>query len=229
MPQISPPSPQVQCGEALAEYEEARHLYEARKRKKCGSDAATDGNSCPGFGRVCLCPTCRESYHPPPNGGGHSPLDLRQTLCQVVNPGDCGFRGKLACGGFVMKLMDSASGCAAIRHCCSNVVTVSISTMEFTAIVCLGDVVTVHATPTFASSRSMEIAATASVTSSTRKDVIVARGFFTFVTIDRGGKVGLIPPLIFHGEADFCPAFAGQIRYEESKKARLALKKKGGN
>merc|ERR1711865_1348264 len=101
-----------------------------------------------------------------------TPAESQQQLCQMVLPGDCSptSRSQIAFGGFVMKLMDNAAGCCAYRHCRTNVVTVSISAMDLTNFIRLGDVVTIDAKLLFCSSKSMEISITATSASITRID-----------------------------------------------------------
>ena len=142
----------------------------------------------------------------------------------MVLPGDCG-TSKIAFGGFVMKLMDTAAGCRAYRHAKTNVVTVSISAMDFCSMVYLGDIVTIDAKMTFCSSKSMEIKVTASVTSMTREDHLVAKGIFSFVSLDSNNKVLPVPSLKYETEEEYVEAFKSQLRYEATKKERLAAKK----
>eukprot|EP00339_Tiarina_fusa_P007319 CAMPEP_0117060804 /NCGR_PEP_ID=MMETSP0472-20121206/42292_1 /TAXON_ID=693140 ORGANISM="Tiarina fusus, Strain LIS" /NCGR_SAMPLE_ID=MMETSP0472 /ASSEMBLY_ACC=CAM_ASM_000603 /LENGTH=84 /DNA_ID=CAMNT_0004779155 /DNA_START=89 /DNA_END=340 /DNA_ORIENTATION=+ len=84
-----------------------------------------------------------------------------------------------------MKLMDNAAGCCAFRHCRTNIVTVSISKMDFTGFVKLGDIVTIRAKMIFCSAKSMEILVTASLSSAAKADdgeTQVCQGTFAFVS-----------------------------------------------
>ena len=154
---------------------------------------------------------------------GRSPSESEQVLCQMVLPGDCG-KDKVAFGGFVMKLMDNSAGCSAWRHCRTNVVTVAISDMDFTSWVRLGDLCTIRSKVVFVSSKSIEVevvASTASaILSNESSDTIVAKGLFTFVSLDSDGKVLPIPKLRLDTDEDFRKAFAGNKRYLAAKKAR---------
>ena len=121
-----------------------------------------------------------------------------------------------------MKLMDNAAGCSAWRHCRTNVVTVAISDMDFVSWIRLGDLCTIRSKVVFASSKSLEIEVVASVASAilNREDVIVARGLFTFVSLDKDGKVQTVPGLKLETDEDMRNAFLGKQRYEAAKKAR---------
>jgi len=78
-------------------------------------------------------------------------------LAQVMLPSDCVNHTGLVGGGVVMKLMDNACGVVAVRHCGTNVVTVSVDSVNFKSPVLLGDVLRVRARPTFTSQHSLEI------------------------------------------------------------------------
>lgn len=121
-----------------------------------------------------------------------------------------------------MKLMDTAAGCCAFRHARTNIVTVSISAMDFVDVVHLGDIVTIEATMRFCSAKSMEIMVVARVTSMTQKDVTVAQGTFTFVALNDKHKVIPVPALLPSTEQEFNDAFCSQVKYEAAKQARIA-------
>ena len=199
--------------DALKKFEKAKAKYDMRKNSSKameGSEDACSGEDFESFKNKYV-----ESLE------GHTPTESEQTLCQMVLPGDCG-KGKIAYGGFVMKLMDNAAGCSAWRHCRTNIVTVAISDMDFVSWVTLGDICTIKSKVVFSSSKSLEIevvASVASVASETEK--VVARGLFTFVSI-ADGKVLSVPKLKLESDEDFEKAYAGMLRYETAKKARQA-------
>lgn len=213
VPQIAPPKDDDT--KALAEYNKAKSLYDARKN-------LTQDHSCMGPGDGCFCPNCRGSFKPSSNA--KTPAESKQILSQMVLPGDCG-TSKIAFGGFVMKLMDTAAGCCAYKHARTNVVTVSLSAMDFVSMICLGDIVSIHAKISFCSAKSMEITVSAYVTSMTREEHLVAKGTFSFVSLDEKNKVQLVPGLKYETEEEFDLAFSSQVRYENAKKERLAMKK----
>mmetsp|Transcript_30711 Transcript_30711/g.74152 ORF Transcript_30711/g.74152 Transcript_30711/m.74152 type:complete len:360 (-) Transcript_30711:60-1139(-) len=220
-----PPVPMPEEEGSIQKYEKAKAKYEERKSSKqigVGDGAAGEEVGANEDGSAF--DTFKSQYTAPSEG--RSPSESEQVLCQMVLPGDCG-PGKVAIGGFVMKLMDNAAGCSAWRYCQTNVVTVAISDMDFSSWVRLGDLCTIRSKVVFASSRSLEIEVVASVRSvaSNGEDTIVARGVFTFVSIGSDGRVRAVPKLKLENEEDMRHAFLGLQRYEAAKRARL----KGGN
>jgi len=207
---------------AIKKYEKAKAKYKKRKeaqnKVEDGTVGELDGKKTDGE-----FDTFKSQYVVPLEG--RSPTESEQVLCQIVHPGDCG-KGKVAFGGFVMKLMDNAAGCSAWRHCRTNVVTVAISDMDFVSWVKLGDLCTIRSKVVYASSKSLEIEVVASVASVTSGDlnggdITVARGLFTFVSIGTNGKVREVPKLILESEEDKNHAFIGLQRYEDAKRARM--------
>lgn len=195
----------------------------------------------------CFCPICRVLYdfydkvkviEGEEDGGGGTPstpstTSSKQTLCRMILPSDCESRSKLAFGGAVMKEMDNAAGCAAYRHCCTtknNVVTVSITDLDFTGFVKLGDVVTVNAELVFCSNKSMDVLVTASTYNSDNTfiddgddddNIVVAKGIFTFVSLDHQTYRPLpVPMLRYESESELRRAYERQVRYETSKRQR---------
>jgi acyl-coenzyme A thioesterase 7 len=215
VPQVLPPA--ADDTRALADYRMAQKMYNSRKHT-----SNEDSTTCLEM-EGCLCPKCRKDYQAPTSDHAKSPAESEQVLSQMVLPGDCG-QSKIAFGGFVMKLMDTAAGCTAFRHARSNVVTVSISPMDFVSTIHLGDIVTIRARMAFGSAKSMEILVSAHVTSLTRQDHLVATGTFSFVALDEKHKVKGVPALKYTSEEEFSRAFESQTRYMTAKKERLAKK-----
>ena len=98
--------------------------------------------------------------------------------------------------------------------------------MDFVSFVRLGDLCTIKSRVVFVSSKSLEIEVIASVasalgTNNGDEDTIVARGLFTFVSLNSDGKVQVVPQLKLENEQDKRNFYMGQKRYEAAKKARL--------
>jgi len=188
-------------------YEEARAMYLARK----SADEA---------------PAVVDTRLPPPAAGARKACDSYAELSQVLLPSDCTPQSKVILGGVLLKIMDSAAGVVAYKHCRTNVVTAAIDSIDLEAPICLGDIAHVRAKATFASSRSLEIEVTALAESPDLSEPRVAAvGLFTFVSLDPTGRPQPIPPL----QAD--PADArlwgeAKARYEARKRAREAAKAK---
>ena len=213
-PQLSVPTDDTSL---LNEYNQAKRSYQARKQaEKYAEEECTAASSeCPGLKEF------QTSYHNVEDA--RTPAESKQELCQIVLLGDCSSCG-IAFGGFVMKLMDNAAGCSAFRHCRTNVATVAISAMDFVSWIRLGDVCSIRSKVVFASTKTLEIevvASVASVHTIGKEDTLVAKGLFTFVSLDKDGKAIPVPPLKLETEEDFEKAFLGQQRYEAAKKARV--------
>lgn len=125
--------------------------------------------------------------------------DAQTALQQLMLPSDC-FSTGMVQAGTIMKLMDTASGITACRHCHTNVVTASLEAIDFYAPIFNGDVVTLEAKPIFSSSRSLVIAVEVWAENLiTSKRVLANTGIFTFVSLDKRGKVIPIKPLVLVG------------------------------
>jgi uncharacterized protein (TIGR00369 family) len=82
--------------------------------------------------------------------------DSRVVLAQHMGISDSNLAGAVH-GGVIMKLVDTAGGIAAIRHCGGPVVTAAIDEMSFIEPVNLGDLVTVTASVNGVGNTSMEV------------------------------------------------------------------------
>lgn len=232
VPLLSPPSTE-EGNSALDEYNYGKSLYEARKKASSNDlsdqhNNQTDSNEesyCLQQKEGCLCPKCRTNYvyandDDDDDSTKKTPSASHQQLSQMVLPGDCG-TSNVAFGGFVMKLMDNAAGCCAFKHTHTNVVTVSMSAVNLLGIVYLGDIVTVDATMTFCSAKSMEISIVVSRTSMQKPDTeVVATGMLTFVSLDGNGKVLPVPTLVFENQEQLERGFEGQRKYVQARKGR---------
>lgn len=161
-----------------------------------------------------------------------SPDDSAVELVQVMLPSDCTTQSGLVGGGVVMKLMDNASGVAAVRHCGTNVVTIAVDGVNFEASV----VLKVKARPTFSSSKSIEmevsVVAERFLPSNgdgalTRHEIVTTqRAYFTFVSLpshdDHQAPVASLPmrPLRLRSDRDRAIYAAGKRRYEQRKLER---------
>ena len=164
----------------------------------------------------------------------YAPDQSAVELAQVMLPTDCVTGGGLVRGGVVMKLMDNACGVAAVRHCGTNVVTVSVDALDLVAPVLLGDVLRIRAKPIFTSGKSIEIQTQVvaerfllSPTSGKyeRKEIVAAQqAFFTFVSLGSNGKAQPMRPLASQSYEDRRLFEQGRQRYEQRKALRASSK-----
>jgi acyl-coenzyme A thioesterase 7 len=128
-----------------------------------------------------------------------------------------------------MKEMDNCAGASAFRHARTNVVTVAISELEFLQWIRLGSICNIRSRVIFSSQKAMEVEVIATVTTMHNIDEdddesknVVAKGIFTFVSLNDQHKPIPVPPLKLETAEDIESAFQGQQRYEAQKKARLS-------
>ena len=151
-------------------------------------------------------------------------------------PADCVTGAGLVGGGVVMKLMDNASGVAAVRHCGTNCVTVSVDAMDLVTPVLLGDVLRIRAKPIFTSAKSIEIEVkvvaerfSLSLESGKyeRQEIVAAKqAYFTFVSLGSNGQVLPMRPLATQTDEDKRLFEQGKQRYEQRKALRAGAASK---
>jgi len=77
-------------------------------------------------------------------------------MAQVMFPPDANQAGNVH-GGSIMKLIDTAAGIVATRHCRTNVVTASMDRLDFYEPVFIGELVFLHAATNYVGGTSMEV------------------------------------------------------------------------
>jgi uncharacterized protein (TIGR00369 family) len=129
-------------------------------------------------------------------------LESAIIIAQLMNPEDANPAGNVH-GGVIMKLIDNAAGCAAVRHSRSNVVTASIDRLDFYNPVFVGDLVTLKASLNFVGKTSMELGvrveAETLITGYRRH---TASAYLTFVALDSNGRPLLISPLVLETDEE---------------------------
>ena len=124
-------------------------------------------------------------------------------------------------GGEIMKLVDTAGGLAAAKHCRGPVVTVAMDEMSFIEPVYVGDVVTVRAMVNDTGRTSLEVGVRVEAEDvQTGRRVHTSSAYLVFVALDDSGAPRPVPPVIAETEEE-------QRRQQEAKlrrKARLARK-----
>ena len=121
--------------------------------------------------------------------------ESRITMAQVVLPFHANAAGNMH-GGELMKLMDTAAGVVAQRHCLCNVVTVSVDRLVFKEPILVGDLVICDAELIYTGRTSMEIFVTVSVENLRLGQTKPAlEGYFIMIALDRNGRPTPVPPL----------------------------------
>jgi uncharacterized protein (TIGR00369 family) len=124
-------------------------------------------------------------------------------------------------GGVIMKLVDSAAGIAAAKHCGGRVVTVSMDEMSFIEPVFLGEILTLQAQVNDVGRSSIEVGVRVEAENiRTGERRHVSSAYLVFVSLDREGKPLEVPRLVPETEEE-------RRRMEEAKirrQHRLARK-----
>ncbi len=123
------------------------------------------------------------------------PSESFTLMTEMVLPNDTNTLGNLM-GGRLLHWMDIAAAIAAGRHCNRVVVTASVDTVDFTAAIKLGEVVSIEARVTRAFRTSVEV----------RLDVFSENmmegkrrrcnsAYYTFVAVDQNGRPIPVDPI----------------------------------
>jgi acyl-CoA hydrolase len=123
------------------------------------------------------------------------PSDSSVILSQAMAITDANLAGNVH-GGVIMKLVDTAAGLAAVKHCRSRVVTVAMDEMVFIEPVYRSDVVSLRAQVNDVGRTSMEVGVRVeaeNTLSGQRRHVSTA--YLAFVALDAQGKPKGVPPL----------------------------------
>jgi acyl-CoA hydrolase len=124
-------------------------------------------------------------------------------------------------GGEVMKMVDTAGGLAAMKHCGGPVVTVSMDEMSFMEPVLVGDVVTVKARVNDTGRTSLEVGVRVEAENvRTGSTVHTSSAYLVYVALDEDGVPRPVPPIVPESDRDRQRQREAKVRRE----ARLARK-----
>jgi len=142
-------------------------------------------------------------------------------MSQLMLPPDANPWGNVH-GGTIMKLVDSAAGVVATRHCRSRVVTARIDEMSFLEPVFIGNVVTLKASVNDTGRTSLEVGVRAEA-----EDLLSGRtwhvgsAYLVFVSLDDEGHPEAVPPLVAETPEE-------QRRQREARERRARRNRNGG-
>jgi acyl-CoA hydrolase len=118
------------------------------------------------------------------------------TLIRQMDLTDANLLGNVH-GGEVMKMVDTAGGLAAMKHCGGPVVTVSMDEMTFIEPVFVGDVVTVRAMVNDTGRTSLEVGVRVEAENyRTGRSVHTSSAYLVYVALDGDGRPRPVPPSI---------------------------------
>lgn len=164
-----------------------------------------------------------EQTVPGPDGWDLSPKPgsaSSVTLIRQMDMTDANLLGNVH-GGEIMKLVDTAGGLAAMKHCGGPVVTVAMDEMSFIEPVFVGDVVTVRAMVNDVGRTSLEVGVRVEAENVvTGRRVHTSSAYLVYVGLDADARPRPVPPLIAEDEEQRQRQREAKLRRE----ARLARK-----
>lgn len=153
------------------------------------------------------------------------PSESQVTMSIQMNPGDANPTGNVH-GGTIMKLVDTAAGVCAMRHCRTRVVTVTVDSMTFLHPVFVGNVVTVHASVNDVGTTSMEVGVRVEAENIRTGEVRhTSSAYLVFVALDDEGNPTQVPPLLVKTETEKRRQEHAKIRRETRKTRQEAIKR----
>ena len=124
-------------------------------------------------------------------------------------------------GGEIMKMVDTAGGLSAIKHCRGPVVTVAMDEMSFIEPVVVGDVVTVRAMVNDSGRTSLEVGVRVEAENIvTGRCLHTSSAYLVYVALDPEGNPRPVPPVVAEDEEQRQRQREAKLRRE----ARLARK-----
>ena len=127
---------------------------------------------------------------------GKRVADTAVTMSQLMLPSDANPSGNVH-GGSILKLVDSAAGVVAMRHCRCRVVTARLDEMSFLRPVFIGNLVTLKASVNDTGRTSLEVGVRVEAEDLTTGETWhVGSAYLVFVALDAGGRPAAVPPLV---------------------------------
>ncbi|MDQ4005635.1 MAG: acyl-CoA thioesterase [Actinomycetota bacterium] len=120
--------------------------------------------------------------------------DSQVVLSRQMEIPDANLAGNVH-GGTIMKMVDTAAGLAAAKHCGGLAVTAAMDEMSFLEPIYVGDVVTVKSMVNEAFGTSMDVGVRVEAeTYSTGRHVHTSSAYLVFVALDQHGRPRPVPP-----------------------------------
>jgi acyl-CoA hydrolase len=146
--------------------------------------------------------------------------DSQVELVQLMTLVDANNVGNVH-GGTIMKLVDTAAGLAAARHCGGLAVTAALDEMVFLEPVYVNDLVTVKAMVNDAGRTSIEVGARVEAESvAGHRKVHTSSAYLVYVALDEHGKPRPVPPVVANSPEEKQRQREAKLRRE----ARLSRK-----
>jgi acyl-CoA hydrolase len=152
--------------------------------------------------------------------------ESRVEMAQVMLPVDANLAGNVH-GGSIMKLIDTAAGIVAIRHCRANVVTASMDRLDFHEPVFIGELVILRASINYVGETSMEIGVRVEAENLMTGEVRHTNSaYLTMVALDENRKPMRVPRIVPETGDERRRFEEGKMRAERRKDLRKQKRKR---
>jgi acyl-CoA hydrolase len=152
--------------------------------------------------------------------------ESRVEMAQAMFPVDANQAGNVH-GGTIMKLIDTAAGIAAHRHCRTNVVTASMDRLDFHAPVFVGELVVLRAAINYVGTTSMEVGVRVEAENLMTGEMRHTNSaYLTMVSLDENRKPKPVPPIVPESDDEKRRFEEGSIRAQQRKALRQKKNKK---
>ena len=146
--------------------------------------------------------------------------DSRLEMAQAMFPSDANRAGNVH-GGSIMKLIDTAAGIAAMRHCRTNVVTASMDRLDFYEPVFVGELVILRAAINYVGSTSMEVGVRVEAEDLMTGDVRHTNSaYLTLVSLGENRRPTAVPKIVPQTDDEKRRFEEGKIRAQRRKELR---------
>ena len=141
-------------------------------------------------------------------------------MAQVMFPMDANPAGNVF-GGTIMKLIDTAAGIVASRHCRTNVVTASMDRLDFHQPVFMGELVVLRASINYAGNTSMEVGVRVEAEELMTGEIRHTNSaYVTMVSLDENRKPTPIPKIMPETQDERRRFEEGKMRAQRRKELR---------
>jgi uncharacterized protein (TIGR00369 family) len=152
--------------------------------------------------------------------------ESRVEMAQAMFPVDANPAGNVH-GGTIMKLIDTAAGIAAHRHCRANVVTASMDRLDFHEPVFVGELVVVRASINYVGLTSMEVGVRVEAENLMTGEVRHTNSaYLTIVSLDENRKPTPVPRIVAETDDERRRFEEGRVRAQQRKELRQKRNRK---
>ncbi|MBW2194309.1 MAG: acyl-CoA thioesterase [Deltaproteobacteria bacterium] len=147
-------------------------------------------------------------------------------MAQVMFPPDANQAGNVH-GGSIMKLIDTAAGIVATRHCRTNVVTASMDRLDFYEPVFIGELLILRAAINYSGSTSIEVGVRVEAEDLMTGNIRhTSSAYLTMVSLDENRKPARVPEIMPESSEEKRRFQEGKTRAQRRKELRARYKEK---